>query len=95
MTNLGLGLGRFRTGVLRRFSRSRDGRTLLTLPSSVNHLDLGSGLDDEIDNLRLAARFVNPNRWEKFAFPIGKLVELARNVEKSVLKVDVLDKVVL
>ena len=91
MTNL----GHLRTGVLRRFSRSRDGCTLLMLPSSVNHLDLHSGLDDKINNLQLATRFVNPNRWEKFAFPIGKLVELARNVKKSVLKVNMLDKVML
>ena len=95
MTNLGLGLGCLRTRVLRRFSQSCDGRTLLTLPGSMNHLDFGSGFNNEIDNLRLATRFVNPNQWEKFVFPIGKLMKLARNVEKGVLKVNVLSKVML
>ena len=61
----------------------------------MDHLDLTSGFDDEIDDLRLAIRFVNPNRREKFAFSISKLVKLAGNVEKGVLKINVLDKVVL
>ena len=65
------------------------------LPSSMNYLDFAGGFDDEIDNLRLAIRFVNPNWQEKFAFPIGKLVELVRNIEKGILKIDVLDKVML
>ena len=92
ITNLRLGLGNLRTNVLRTLNKGSSGDGLLTLLSRVDSLDLARGLDNEIDDLRLAARLISPEGRKEPALAVGKLVKFARNIKEGILKVDVLDE---
>ena len=61
----------------------------------MDSLDLARGLYDEVDHLRLTFRLFSPDGRKELALAISKFVELAGDIEKRILEVDVLDELTL
>ena len=93
-SHLGLALAGFRSLLIGHLSFAHRSNAVLAFLLGVRGFDLVGGSLEETDNLGFTRGSVVPEFGIELAVPKCKILVLAIDIEKNVLKFDILDKVV-